>query len=200
MCVRQRRQLGVRRRATCGALSPPSSRVEQSRPPPGRAPPGRAPHPAGAIEGGPIEPALDDLAVRRARGRAGAFRPQAATSWTWPKLARRARAGVTTGGRAGAAGEDRGREAQPLVAGQLHLAELVADHELVGLVELRLAHERLDVEPVAEVRGHAAGTRVRVRAAGRAPRARPWRRGPWRSDHRAARSGRAVPSIRPASR
>jgi hypothetical protein len=65
-------------------------------------------------------------------------------------------------GAAGAGGQDRGGEAQPLVARQLHLAELVANHELVGVVERCLAHERLHVGPIAQVGRHATGARVRM--------------------------------------
>ena len=64
--------------------------------------------------------------------------------------------------RAGVAGQDARRQAQPVVAGQLHLAELVTDHEPVGRVELGLAHEGLDVQPIPEVRGDAPGAGVRV--------------------------------------
>ncbi len=58
--------------------------------------------------------------------------------------------------------QDRRREPQPLVRGQLHLAELVANPEAICLVELRLSHQRLHVQPVAEVRRNAAGGCVRM--------------------------------------
>ena len=80
-------------------------------------------------------------------------------------------------GRSRAAGQDARRQAQPVVARQLHLAELVTDHEPIGLVQLRLAHERLDVEPIAEVGRARARHWCADATAGRAPRAPPWRRG-----------------------
>ena len=62
-----------------------------------------------------------------------------------------------------APGQDAGRKPQPVVAGERDLAELVADRQLVGHVELGIAHERLDVQAVAEVGGDPARARVRVR-------------------------------------
>ena len=38
----------------------------------------------------------------------------------------------------------------------------MTDHQLVGAIQGRLAHERLDVDPIAEVGRNAAGAGVRV--------------------------------------
>ncbi len=65
-------------------------------------------------------------------------------------------------GGSGAAREDRCGQAEPFIARQLHLAELVPDHEPIGRVELRLAHQRFDVQPIPEVGRHPSGTGVRV--------------------------------------
>ena len=59
-------------------------------------------------------------------------------------------------------GEGRGREAKPLVGGKLHLAELVADHQLLDGWKRHLADQRLHVEAVADVRRDAPRRRVRV--------------------------------------
>jgi hypothetical protein len=65
-------------------------------------------------------------------------------------------------GSPGRGSEGGGGQPQPVVGRQLDLAELVANHERVGPVELGLAHERLDVVAIAEVRRHAAGRGVGV--------------------------------------
>ena len=83
-------------------------------------------------------------------------------SWRCPKRARRALAGRDDRCAARARRQDRSGEAQPLVARQLDLAELVPDHEPVRAVKLRLAHQRLDVDAVPEVGRHAAGAGVRM--------------------------------------
>ena len=59
-------------------------------------------------------------------------------------------------------GERRGREAEPVLARELDLAELVADHQLLDRRQRHGVDDRFDVEAVAGVRGHAPGTGVRV--------------------------------------
>ena len=187
------------RRRTWGADRPASSRVERGR---GRrrAPPGRSLSPAVARS---TLPRGRGDAARRCRRRApappGAPGRASSTSWTWPnRRAARPCRGDDRGG-AGAGGEDRGGQPQPLVAGQLHLAELVADHELVGAVEGRLAHQRLDVDPIAQVRRDASGAGVRV-----AQQAQRLELGHGAAHGRradaAGRSGRRAPASRPGRR
>ena len=50
-----------------------------------------------------------------------------------------------------------------MLAGELDLAELVADHQLLDGRQRDGVRDGLDVEPVALVRGDAAGRRVGVR-------------------------------------
>ena len=69
------------------------------------------------------------------------------------------------GGQAGGArqaGERRRREAEPVLTRELDLAELVADHQLLDRRQRYGVDDRLHVEAVAGVRGHAPGTCVRV--------------------------------------
>ena len=105
----------------------------------------------------------DRLAVRRA-GRDEVDVAQPARAW----LGRRGEAGGV-----GDAGERRGGKAEPLLAGELDLAELVADHQLLDRCEADVRRDRLDVQAVAGVGGHAAGAGVRVAQVARPPRARP---------------------------
>ena len=65
-------------------------------------------------------------------------------------------------GRVGRRGERRGGQPEPLVRGELHLPELVADHELLDGRERDIARQALDVEAVAGIRRNAARRRVRV--------------------------------------
>ena len=65
-------------------------------------------------------------------------------------------------GRAGQPGERRGGEAEPVLAGELDLAELVADHQLLDRRQRHGLDDRLDVEAVAGVGRHAAGAGVRM--------------------------------------
>ena len=60
------------------------------------------------------------------------------------------------------AGDGRGGEAEPLLARELDLAELVADHQPLDRREADLRRDRLDVQAVAGVGRHAAGAGVRV--------------------------------------
>ena len=59
--------------------------------------------------------------------------------------------------------EDRRREAEPLLARVLDLAELVPDHQLLDRRQDRVVGDRLDEVAVAGVRRDAAGRRVGVR-------------------------------------
>ena len=71
-------------------------------------------------------------------------------------------AGVAMPGGARQAGE-RGRgEAEPVLARELDLAELVADHQLLDRRQRHRVDDRFDVEAVAGVGRHAARARVRV--------------------------------------
>ena len=49
-----------------------------------------------------------------------------------------------------------------MLAGELHLAELVADHQLLDRRQRHGVDDRLDVEAVAGVRRHATGAGVRM--------------------------------------
>ena len=64
---------------------------------------------------------------------------------------------------------ERGRgEPEPLLARELDLAELVADHQLLDRRQRDGVRDRLHVQAVAAVGGHAAGAGMRMRrAAGR---------------------------------
>ena len=76
--------------------------------------------------------------------------------------------GVTRLGRCGDARrtgdrrERRGGQAKPVLAGELDLAELVADHQLLDGGQRHGFDDRLDVEAVALIGRDAAGRRVRV--------------------------------------
>ena len=74
------------------------------------------------------------------------------------RLGRRGKAGI-----AGQRGDRRRREAEPVLAGELHLAELVPDHELLDLRHERGIDDRFDVPAVALVGRDAAGRGVWVR-------------------------------------
>ena len=65
-------------------------------------------------------------------------------------------------GRAGDRREGRGREAEPVLAGELDLAELVPDHQLLDGRQRDRLDDRLDVEAIAGVGRQAAGRGVRV--------------------------------------
>ena len=65
-------------------------------------------------------------------------------------------------GGAGQTGEGRRREAEPVLAGELDLAELVADHQLLDGRQRHRVDDRFDVEPVASIGRHAPGARVRM--------------------------------------
>ena len=73
------------------------------------------------------------------------------------RLGRRGQAGRT-----GDRGERRRREPEPVLAGELHLAELVADHQLLDRRQRDGLDDRLDVEAVAGVGRDPAGGGVRV--------------------------------------
>ena len=75
-------------------------------------------------------------------------------------VARLGRGGQTR--RPGDRGERRRREAEPVLAGELDLAELVADHQLLDGRQRNGLDDRLDVEAVAGVGRDAAGGGVRV--------------------------------------
>ena len=64
--------------------------------------------------------------------------------------------------RTGDRGERRRREAKPVLAGELDLAELVADHQLLDRRQRNGLDDRLDVEAIAGVGRDAAGGGVRV--------------------------------------
>jgi hypothetical protein len=64
--------------------------------------------------------------------------------------------------RPGQPGEGRGGQPEPVLAGELDLPELVADHQLLDGRQGRDVGQRLDVEAVAGVGRDAAGARVRV--------------------------------------
>ena len=65
-------------------------------------------------------------------------------------------------GRAGDRREGRRREAEPVLAGELDLPELVADHQLLDRGQRDRVGDGLHVEAVALVGGDPAGGRVRV--------------------------------------
>src|SRR3954447_5951180 len=75
---------------------------------------------------------------------------------------------VTWLGRGGDAGgssdrrKRRGSKPEPVLAGELDLAELVADHQLLDGGQRDGLGDRFDVEPIALVRGDATGGCVRV--------------------------------------
>ena len=64
--------------------------------------------------------------------------------------------------RVGGAGQRRGCQAEPLLAGELDLAELVADHELLDRGQDDRIRDGLDVETVAGVGRDPASARVRT--------------------------------------
>ena len=93
----------------------------------------------GRVEG---EQDLLDRPSRRTRMRL------ASRSWIATRSTRRTRAARGLAGRGqpggvGQAGQRRGGEAEPLLAGELHLAELVADHELLDRAQRGALDERL---------------------------------------------------------
>jgi hypothetical protein len=60
-------------------------------------------------------------------------------------------------------GRDRGRrEPEPLLARELHLAELVADHQPIDWRQAEARRQRLDVQPVAGIGRDATGAGMRV--------------------------------------
>ena len=74
-------------------------------------------------------------------------------------------AGLGRGGQAGRprdARERRGGEAEPVLAGELHLAELVPDHQLLDGRQRHGIDDRFDVEAVPGIGRHASGRGVRV--------------------------------------
>ena len=91
-----------------------------------------------------------------------AIRSLTATRSTRRMCAARGLAGVAMPGRAGQPGEGRRREAEPVLAGELDLPELVADHQLLDGRQRDGIDDRFDVEAVAGVGRHATGARVRV--------------------------------------
>ena len=74
-----------------------------------------------------------------------------------PRLGRRREAG-----RSGQTGQRRGRKTEPVLAGELDLAELVADHQLLDRGKRDRIDDRFDVEAVSGVGGDATGGDVRV--------------------------------------
>src|SRR6476646_3895601 len=77
------------------------------------------------------------------------------------RIARLGRRGQPGGSRHGC--ESRRGETEPVLAGELDLAELVADHELLDGRQRDGLHDRFDVEAIAGVGGDATGGGVRVR-------------------------------------
>ncbi len=65
--------------------------------------------------------------------------------------------------RAGETGKGRGRETEPVLAGELDLTELVPDHQLLDGRQRHGIDDRFDIEAIARVGRHATGTRVGVR-------------------------------------
>ena len=108
-------------------------------------------------------------------------------------------AGVASPAERVSAGEGRGREAEPVLAGELDLAELVADHQLLDRRERHRVDDRLDVEAVAGVRRHRGRRSCAGASGGRPPRARRGCCGPSRWTRR-GRSARRAPGCRPAAR
>ncbi|MEJ7696019.1 MAG: hypothetical protein WKF78_05180 [Candidatus Limnocylindrales bacterium] len=74
-----------------------------------------------------------------------------------PGLGRRREAGGS-----GQAGEGRGCEPEPVLTGELDLAELVADHQLLDRGQRHRVGEGLHVQAVAGVGGDASGARMRM--------------------------------------
>ena len=81
-----------------------------------------------------------------------AIRSLTATRSTRRMWAARGLAGVAMPGRAGQPGERRRGEAEPVLAGELDLAELVADHQLLDGRQRAGIDDRLDIEAIARRR------------------------------------------------
>src|SRR5207249_4763788 len=77
-----------------------------------------------------------------------------------PRSGRLGRGGESRRVRQG--GDRRGSEPEPVLAGELHLPKLVADHQLLDLGEGRSVDDRLDEPAIAGVCRDASGRRMRV--------------------------------------
>ena len=102
-------------------------------------------------------------------------------------------------GRRGSPSERRRGQPEPVLAGELDLAELVADHQLLDGRQRHVSAMRLDVEAVARVGRDAPGATCAGGSAGPPPRARRGCCGRSRWTRR-GRSARRAPGCRPAWR